>query len=324
MIAMDQKSLLSIIIPNYNNDQYIRECLDSVLDQSYKDIEIVVADDCSTDHSNDIIREYEKKYTGMVRTIFLPANRGPAYARHEAILNAKGDFITTIDSDDYYYDSHKLKKEMELIEYYGEKENKDIIAFSNVILVDRERQTIGPQWRDESIREGMILKDVIARSCMIPRDFIMKKSAYFNVGGYDFSFKTHEDWDLKIRLAAKFQYFYTGINGTAYRRNGAGLSSTPHCLRSRNLLEVFNKNIHLISTSVDKRDTEETFLLFMNKRERNFMDNLFNRFQAKFRDDPKLEAINFYFRNLVYNFGFKGFYFFFKELLRRRNQYAKI
>jgi len=321
---MNHKPLLSVIIANYNNEQFIRKCLDSVLGQSYKDIEIVVADDCSTDNSNDIIREYEKKYTGMIRTVSLPANRGPAYARHEAILNAKGDYITTLDSDDYYYDSQKLEKEMELIEYYGEKENKDIIAFSNVIFVDRKRQVIGPQWKAESIREGMILNDIITRSCMIPRDFIMKKSAYFDIGGYDLSFETHEDWDLKIRLAAKYQYFYTGINGTAYRRNGAGLSSTPHCFRSRNLLKVFNKNIHLISTSVEKRVTEETFLLFMNKRELNFMDNLFNRFQVKFRDDLKLGAIIFYFRNLVYNFGFKGFYLFFKELLRRRNQYAKI
>lgn len=266
---MNQKPSLSVIIANYNNEQFIRECLDSVLDQSYEDIEIVVADDRSTDHSNDIIREYEKKYTGMVRAIFLPANRGPAYARHEAILNAKGDYITTLDSDDYYYDSQKLEKEMELIEHYGKKENKDIIAFSNVILVDRKRQVIGPQWKAESIKEGMIFNDIITRSCMIPRDFITKKYTYFDVGGYDFKFPMYEDWDLKIRLATKYDFYYTGVEGTGYRRHGKGLSSAPFPDNIKWLKIVFKKNLHFVNKT-NKSDIIERFNNLIKRMEINY------------------------------------------------------
>ncbi len=225
--------LLSVIVANYNNESYIRDCLESIMSQTYKNLEIVVSDDCSTDHSLEMINEYERKYPRIITVLPSSINRGVARTRHEAILQAKGEYITTLDSDDYYYDNQKLEKEMELILQY-KKQDKDILAFSNIVLVKGDKTLIGIQGNSKNIKEGKIFDDIITRSCMIPRDFIMKKEAYFEVGGYDYRFPIYEDWDLKIRLAKKYEFNYTGVNGTAYRRHGAGLSSP----QSQSILNV--------------------------------------------------------------------------------------
>lgn len=244
-----KQALLSVIVANYNNERFIRECLDSILNQDYKDLEIIVHDDCSIDSSQKIMREYEKKYPGKVKTMFSPVNQGVAQTRHKAILDAKGEYITTLDSDDYYYDPQKLQKEMELVRHHKEKNSRDVIAFSNIVLVKGDKTTIQTWGNQENIKEGLILDHIMSRSCMIPRDFVIKKEAYFQVGGYDTHIPIYEDWDLKIRAASKYEFYYTGINGTAYRRHGTGLSASPIPEHIHWLEFIFKKNIHLAPES---------------------------------------------------------------------------
>jgi glycosyltransferase involved in cell wall biosynthesis len=243
---------LSVIVANYNKERFIGECLESILNQTYKDLEIIVSDDASTDNSPAIIREYEKKYPGVVKGIFSPNNRGVAQNRHEAILQAKSEYITTLDSDDYYYDAQKLEKEMALISHNKKEKSKDIIAFSNIMLVRGDKTLIHVWGNPGNIKEGKVLYEIITRTCMIPRDFIMKREAYFEVGGYDKRFAIYEDWDLKIRLAAKYEFYFTGINGTAYRRHGTGLSSIPVSRNMKWLKKVFKKNVGLADKNQKK------------------------------------------------------------------------
>jgi glycosyltransferase involved in cell wall biosynthesis len=258
------KIKLSVIVANYNNEPYIRECLDSILNQTYKNLEIIVSDDYSTDNSPTIILEYEKKYPGVVKGIFSLVNTGVAHTRHKAILQAKAEYLTTLDSDDYYYDHQKLAKEMELIAHYKKKTGKDILAFSNIVLVKADKSVIRIWGSADTLKEGFIFNDIITRTCMIPRDFIMKKRAYFEVGGYDFQFPIYEDWDLKIRLAHAYEFYYTGLKGTGYRRHGKGLSSAPPPEHIKWLNFIFNKNLHL-SPSADKELIFQGFQKFINR-----------------------------------------------------------
>jgi len=249
---MKNKPKLSVIVANYNSSPYITECLDSIVAQSFKDLEIIVYDDCSTDDSPKIIKEYEKKHTGKVRVIFSQVNRGVARTRHEAILQAEGEYITTLDSDDYYYDTRKLEKEMALIRRFKEEHGKDVLAFSNILKVRGDNSMIGRMGNPGNIKEGGIFADIICRSCMIPRDFVMRKDAYFEVGGYDSRFPIYEDWDLKIRLARIYEFRYTGINGTAYRRHGTGLSYWPNAQHIKWMKKIFKKNLDLVDNSAKK------------------------------------------------------------------------
>lgn len=264
-IFMDKnkRPLISIIVANYNNDKYIEECLDSILAQTYKKLEIIVYDDASDDDSVEIIKRFEKNSPGVVKGLFGKRNRGVAEARHLAIMTAEGDYLTTLDSDDYYYDTKKLEKEMELVQFYKDEMKKDIIAFSNIVLVNCDKSLIKTVGKFKKIKEGMILNEILARSCMIPRDFIMKKEAYFEIRGFDKRFPIYEDWDLKINLANRYDFYYTGISGTAYRRHGSGLSDCPISEHVKWLKRIFRKNLKLVDNNA-KKNIKIDFKKFIN------------------------------------------------------------
>ncbi len=104
--------LISVIIPNYNNEKYLDRCIQSVTNQSYKNIEIIIIDDGSTDRSLDICRSYSDKDKRI--TIFKNKNRGAAFSRNYGISKSNGEYIQFLDSDDYI--SHdKFEHQVELL-----------------------------------------------------------------------------------------------------------------------------------------------------------------------------------------------------------------
>ncbi len=94
---------ISIIIPIFNVEKYIIECLNSVFSQTYKNIEIIIIDDCGTDKSMEIIYNFIKVYPSKKNVIIIqhPYNKGLSSARNTGIRNATGKYIYFLDSDDY-------------------------------------------------------------------------------------------------------------------------------------------------------------------------------------------------------------------------------
>ncbi|GEB77516.1 glycosyltransferase [Sporolactobacillus inulinus] len=90
---------ISVIIPVYNSEKYLEKCLDSVIGQSMKTIEIIIVNDGSTDHSSEIIQNYAKQYANII-SIDQP-NSGQGFARNHALDYASGEYIAFVDSDDY-------------------------------------------------------------------------------------------------------------------------------------------------------------------------------------------------------------------------------
>jgi len=270
MNLMDVLPELSIVIPNYNNAQYLDDSLQSILKQTFTNYEIIVCDDCSTDNSIDILKGYAAKYPA-IRYIVNKKNLGVAETRHNGILQAKGEFFTVLDSDDIYYDVNKLEKEMEIIKYFKNSYNKIVCAFSKIAILSDDLKYIKDQWPEDMIKEGYIFDEIITRTIMIPRDYIVATSAYFDVGKYDNTCTPYEDWDLKIRLAFKYDYYFTGIYGTGYRRHGKGLSNLTNLQNIDILKRVFNKNIVLAKRSSRKmlRDTFAGFIKPIRQRHIN-------------------------------------------------------
>lgn len=103
---------VSVIVPVYNSSKYLKECITSIINQSYKNIEIIVVDDKSSDSSLDIINSIKDK---RIKVIKLKKNMGVSNARNEGVKKASGDYICFIDSDDYWY-KDKLKKQVDFME----------------------------------------------------------------------------------------------------------------------------------------------------------------------------------------------------------------
>ena len=111
-----QDPLVSIIVPVYKVEKYLRRCLNSIVDQTYLKTEVLLVDDGSPDHCGEICDEYSAKYTNI--TVIHQENQGQAAARNHAAIKATGDYIAFIDSDDYV-ESDYVEYLMGLVRQYN-------------------------------------------------------------------------------------------------------------------------------------------------------------------------------------------------------------
>lgn len=231
--------LVSIIIPNYNNEQYLDACLGSCLAQTYDNIEIIIVDDCSTDRSVELLKRY-REGDHRIHLFENRENLKVSKTRHIGIEHASGSWITTLDSDDIFLTDRKIEKEMQVVAKHGY--DPFVVAYSGILPIDENDKIYLGKTKYKPIKERNIHDELLTRSCFIPRDFIFSKKLYYEVGGFDFDIPLYEDWDLKIRLSKKGRFFYSGIDGVGYRRHGLGLSSASRKIHCRWLYYVFEKN----------------------------------------------------------------------------------
>lgn len=110
---------ITVIVPVYNVEQYLRRCIDSILKQSFQDFELICINDCSPDSSQSILEEYERMYPDRVRVLVNEVNLGLGDTRNRGVSNARGEYIMFIDSDDYIADDY-------LQTYYSSMEQADV------------------------------------------------------------------------------------------------------------------------------------------------------------------------------------------------------
>jgi glycosyltransferase involved in cell wall biosynthesis len=233
--------MITVVIPNYNNLKYLPACLESVLTQTFTDIEVVVVDDGSTDGSREWLRE-RVTTDSRLRLIENEQNVGVVKTRDRGIREASHEYVTTLDSDDYYYDSEKLAREVALLKQALQTNGESVMPFSNTLHVDNEGRVLKREVSEDNLREGWIFSELLLRRCAVPRDFIFSRAHYFQVQGFDPGIPIYEDWDLKLRLSRLARFVYTGAEGVAYRQTGQGLSTTGIFRHLRWKNHVFKKN----------------------------------------------------------------------------------
>lgn len=127
---------ISVVIPCYNVEKYLSECLDSVLNQTFKDFEIICVEDCSTDKTKQILQQYAKKHKNI--TVFYnETNQGQAISRNIGIKNSHGKYICFVDSDDY------IRKDcLETLYNHAEQDNCDIVMGSIKVFAENKKDNI--------------------------------------------------------------------------------------------------------------------------------------------------------------------------------------
>lgn len=122
-------NMVSIVMPSYNTGKYIKQSIESVLNQSYKNWELLIVDDCSTDNTHDVLKEFCDE---RIRVIVNDINSGAAISRNKAINEAKGEWIAFLDSDDLWTEE-KLEKQIKFM-----KENKYSFSCAYSIYIDED------------------------------------------------------------------------------------------------------------------------------------------------------------------------------------------
>ncbi len=126
---------VSVIVLSYNEEKYLKECLDSILGQQCDfRFEILVADDASQDGSKDILLGYADKYPGIVVPILNETNLGVVGNLWNAGSRVRGEYVAFCDSDDYWIDPHKLKKQVQLLD----EDNDTVLVYTNAKVLDEE------------------------------------------------------------------------------------------------------------------------------------------------------------------------------------------
>ncbi|WP_314991060.1 glycosyltransferase [uncultured Gemella sp.] len=143
---------VSVVVPVYNVEKYLKRCLDSIVNQTYKNIEIILVNDGSKDNSRDICEEYEKNYENV--SLIDQANGGLSAARNTGLKHINGEAVTFVDSDDWL--------ELDAIEYYVDsmkKYNVDMVVTNNVRTKDYQEKTPQP----DSITEEVLTQEEYAK-----------------------------------------------------------------------------------------------------------------------------------------------------------------
>ncbi len=146
-----QNNLVSIITPSYGSASFISDTIESVLNQTYKNWEMLIVDDLSPDNSNKTIEEYTKK-DGRIKLIKLEKNSGPAVARNKAIKEAQGRYIAFLDADDLWL-PNKLEIQIKFM-----KEKKCALSYTSYNLIDEENKGLGEFIVPTSVSHSDLLK----------------------------------------------------------------------------------------------------------------------------------------------------------------------
>lgn len=152
---------LSIITPVYNAEEFLGETIESVLNQTYENFEFLLIDDCSTDSSRAMIKEYGQK-DSRIRYIKLEENSGAAVARNTGLENARGRFIAFIDSDDKWY-PEKISKQLTFME-----NNSVAFTYTKYERITEEGEVIGaPSFPAKLNYTGLLKNTAIACSTVV-------------------------------------------------------------------------------------------------------------------------------------------------------------
>ncbi len=186
-------SQISVIIPTYNRGKTIKESAKSVLDQTFKDIELIIIDDASSDDTESVVKSIRDD-----RIIYhkLPENKGAAGARNEGTKLAKGEFIAFHDSDDIWL-PEKLEKQLSYIETHPEYD----MVYGKVRIISNEGSFDFPNEAVEGDLEGQLYPWLLRRNTIDTPTMFIRKTAFEEAGGFDGSLRCLEDWEFALRFS---------------------------------------------------------------------------------------------------------------------------
>lgn len=193
---------ISVIIPTFNREKLVGDSIKSVLNQSYKNLEVIVVDDGSEDNTK---QEIDKIKDNRIKYIKLKKNYGASTARNIGIKIAVGQYISFQDSDDFLY-PYKLEKQM--INIINKKSNLDFCKIK--VIFNSSYNLFYPNERQEkSILKGNIFKELISRGNFISTQSILVKSNFIRKYYFDTNLPRLQDYDIVLRMIPKVKISYT-------------------------------------------------------------------------------------------------------------------
>lgn len=189
---------VSVVIPTYNREDLLPETIESVLAQTYKDFEIIVIDDGSTDNTREVISKFPIRY-------FYQENQGVSAALNNGAVLAQGEYVAFLGSDDIWL-KDILEREVEVLD-----KNPDVgFVYSQMYLMDGDGTAFRVKESTFMNSSGIVdreeqLKELLFYCRMIPSATTMRRNCFNEVGGFHTDLSFSEDYHLFVRLVKRFQ-----------------------------------------------------------------------------------------------------------------------
>lgn len=221
---MSSNPLVSIIAVCYNHTPYCIETLQSIKNQSFRNFELIIVDDCSKDNSTQIIDSWIERNTSLkIKFIKHQVNNGICKSLNEALAHANGKYLSIIACDDIML-KDKINKQVELIEslsseYYG--------IYSDAYVINDISLARKATWleitRCKFPPEGDVFQRLINMNFILLQSQLIRKSVFQEIGAFDEQL-TFEDYDFNLRANRRYKIKYSPYISVMYRKHSTGTS----------------------------------------------------------------------------------------------------
>ena len=262
---------LSVIVPAYNVELYLRECLASIVSQRVNFVyEVICCDDCSQDKSLDIIKEYQKKFPKIVRFVENKKNLGSAKTSYELHKIAKGQYIAWIDGDDYLIDANRFQEQVDFLDSH-----KNFSAVSGNSIIKYQDGSPDDLIVKSAISKEHSVEDVIMAKVYFHTSAIMYRNLYKDRVPKFFSHKYgNGDWLRTILHASLGKVGYIDKIVSVYRIHKQGEWSR---------MNDFEKNIRNTDACIYfNKFLDYKYDALFSRRIKIFIEHIFAQYESEF------------------------------------------
>ena len=210
---------ISVVIPVYNGEKTIEESIASVLAQTFTDFELIIINDGSQDHTPNIVQQIIQQTDDFRLKLYSYPNKGLAASRNRGITKAQGKYISFLDADDLWT-KDKLASQYDALQTHPQA----AVAYSGTNWINEAGNIIkhaSPPSTSGNVYSILLLFNLVGSGSNV----LIKREALLRVGDFDESLNASEDWDLLIRLAAKYEFVSIDLPQVLYRQSPNSMSS---------------------------------------------------------------------------------------------------
>ena len=225
---MTEEKLISIVLPVYNGAAYMADSVESILNQTYQNWELIIVNDCSTDDTLEIARAYQKKDT-RIRVVSNERNLKLPSTLNVGFAEAKGEYYTWTSDDNMYMPEALSRLSQEL-----DRDSDCVMVYSNVTDIDADGKEIATVKR--------LSPEYIVAGNVIGASFLYRSETARQIGGYDASLFLAEDYDYWIRIYCAGKIKNIDERLYYYRRHAGSLTETKRALIGTQTYKALEKN----------------------------------------------------------------------------------
>jgi glycosyltransferase involved in cell wall biosynthesis len=211
------KPLISVVMTSYNHERYISQAIESILNQTFPDFELIIVDDASTDRSREIIEAYKKR-DSRIRIVYHDSNKGISKTANDGFEIARGKFVALMNSDDLWTPG-KLEKQICILQ-----QNPDLVIWSNAMIIDAKGNETGRLFSqmqdiDKRQKSGYIFPQLVKGNFICATSIIFATQIVGQVK-FDMRLTYAEDYKFMIDVARNHHFYFIPEPLVKYRIHG--------------------------------------------------------------------------------------------------------